>query len=101
MSQLACSTEDVLGQLLSEVHALDPDAPLDGVIMGTALASLALDSMTVIAAIAELERTYAIRIPNERLSGLELVGELVGLVVEYASIPAPEATGFGEQCQCC
>lgn len=98
------ASDVLLGHLRQELEDLDPDALLDEVQMDTELASLGLDSMTMMSAIAELEARYEIRIPDERLVGLESVGQLVALIQSRIVDRAEKASDEQEppaQCQCC
>jgi acyl carrier protein len=54
-------------------------APAPGAVLD-AIASLDVESLTLMALIAELEARYGIRIPEHELTGLARVEELVELV---------------------
>jgi acyl carrier protein len=76
----APQAETLLAGLCAELAALDPDVLLDRVTLDAQLASLGLDSMTMLSAIAEIESTHSIRIPYEQLTGLETVAQLIALI---------------------
>jgi acyl carrier protein len=70
----------VLDAIREELAVLDPDVALERVEPGAAIASLDVESLTLMALIAELEARYGIRIPEHELTGLARVEELVELV---------------------
>lgn len=76
----ALHPETLLEDLRAELATLDPDVLLDRVTLDAELASLGLDSMTMISAIAEIESKYSVRIPHEQLTGLETVRQLIALI---------------------
>ncbi len=76
----ALHPETLLEDLRAELATLDPDVLLDQVTLDAKLASLGLDSMTMISAIAEIESKYSVRIPHEQLTGLETVRQLISLI---------------------
>jgi acyl carrier protein len=70
----------VLDAIREELAVLDPDVALERVEPSAAIASLDVESLTLMALIAELEARYGIRIPEHELTGLARVEELVELV---------------------
>jgi acyl carrier protein len=95
----AASTETLLSDLRREIEAVDPDALLEEFDADSEVAALGLDSMTMMSVIAEIERTYSIRLPNEHLTGLETVGQVIDVVQSQMANPVTsERSG---PCQCC
>jgi acyl carrier protein len=70
-------------ELRRELAELDPDALLDRLTPAAELASLGLDSMTLMSAIADIESKYSIRLPHEQLMGLETVGQLIAVIQRH------------------
>jgi acyl carrier protein len=93
------SAETLLIDLRREIEAVDPDALLEQVDADSELAALGLDSMTMMSVIAEIERIYSIRLPNEHLTGIETVGQVIDLVQSQMVKPAKSEPS--RPCQCC
>ena len=99
MPAVLASAEALLAELRQEIEALDPDALVERLDSASELASLDLDSMTMMSVIAEIERTHSIELPNERLSGLRTVGQVIALVQSQMAMPA--GTEAADACKCC
>jgi acyl carrier protein len=95
----ALRPELLLDDLRAELAALDPDVLLERVTLDAELASLGLDSMTMMSAIAEVESRYSIRVPHEQLAGLETMGQLISLLQTQAE--TREDKGSASTCPSC
>jgi acyl carrier protein len=74
------SAAEILTYLREELAVLDPDALVAGMTAESELASLGLDSMTMVAAVAALEARYTIHLGDNELVGVETVAQLISLV---------------------
>jgi acyl carrier protein len=74
------TAEVLLTYLHEELALLDPDALLTDMRLDSELASLGLDSITMVSAVAAIEARYSIRIPDGRLARLKTVGQFISLV---------------------
>jgi acyl carrier protein len=79
----AADREMLFEELRRELAELDPDALLERFSPEAELASLGLDSMTLMSAIADIESRHSIRIPHERIMGLETVGQLIAIIQRH------------------
>lgn len=68
-------------KLLKEVGA-ELDIELDGTTPSTTLDSLGLDSLGLYEMLAILEGRLSLRIPDEKVSEIETVDDLVGALIE-------------------
>ncbi len=79
MNVVVPTSDELLEQIRSELAVLDPGVPIDRVRTGVGIASLALESVTLLSLVAELEGHYSVRVPDEALASLTTVDDLVEL----------------------
>jgi acyl carrier protein len=78
------TTRDVLERIRSELAVLDPDVPPERVTSDATVASLDMESVTLLSLVAELEDAYSIRLTELELAGIATVRDLVALVQRHA-----------------
>lgn len=84
------TSQAVLERIRSELAVLDPDVAPERVTGQATVASLDMESVTLLSLVAELEDAYSIRVDELELSGIATVGDLVALVQRHAAARAAE-----------
>ena len=89
------SAAEMFTQLREEFEILDPDALVADMTLESDFASLGLDSLTIVAAIAALEERYKVRVGYEQLVGVETAGQLI---LRMSSANAAQASDRDPAC---
>lgn len=76
------TTSELLKIMRAELAVLDPDVPVARVTPEAEIASLNLESVTMLSLVAELEERFGIRVPERALTQLSTVEDLV-LVIQH------------------
>jgi acyl carrier protein len=73
-------TEQFLGFLVEHLQVLEPNCEFGGLGLDSELASLGVDSLSLLAALAAIEDRYGVRIPDSELATLSTVVDLADRV---------------------
>lgn len=60
------------------------DLPIDQIVEGATLQDLGIDSLTGLRIVAEMEKRYAINVPEEVIGGIRSIGDILRLVDHHA-----------------
>jgi acyl carrier protein len=73
------SSTDILARIRDHLAVIDPDVDLELVTMSATIADLDVESMTIVNVVAELEGELGVRVPEDELTMVETVNDLVDL----------------------
>jgi acyl carrier protein len=79
-------TDETLDVVRSELQRLAPEVSVDQLDTETDIATLGIESVTVLELIAALEEHYSIELPDDELTTLDTVGDVIRLIQRHLAV---------------
>jgi acyl carrier protein len=77
--------DEILAAIRVELEKIAPEVSADGLDLNTDIATLGIESVTMLELIATLEERFDIQLPDDELTTLDTLGDVVELLQRHVA----------------
>jgi acyl carrier protein len=77
--------DEILTSIRAELEKIAPELSADGLSLDTDIATLGIESVTMLELIAALEERFGIELPDDELTTLDTLGDVIQLLQRHVA----------------
>lgn len=77
--------DEMLAAIRAELEKIAPEVSADGLSLDTDIATLGIESVTMLELIAALEERFGVELPDDELTTLDTLGDVIKLLQRHVA----------------